>query len=84
MIAPVGGLAGAAAVAPGLAVVQWLTAGSISRAAQDARRDVGKLIRRADNLLRLTVADGPARGQDNCRCGLRVGVCSPANAGASD
>ena len=35
---------------------------SISQAAQDARRDVGRLTRRADNLLRLTVADGPERG----------------------
>jgi len=46
---------------PRLAVAQRFTASSISQAAQDARRDVGKLIRRADNLLRLTVADGPVR-----------------------
>jgi hypothetical protein len=51
----------AMAMAPRLAVAQRFTASSISQAAQDARRDVGKLIRRADNLLRLTVADGPAR-----------------------
>jgi hypothetical protein len=51
----------AAALAPGMAAAQRFTASSISQAAQDARRDVGKLIRRADNLLRLTVADGPAR-----------------------
>ena len=41
---------------------QTFTASSISQAAQDARRDVGRLSRRADNLLRLTVADGPTRG----------------------
>lgn len=41
---------------------QTFTATSISQAAQDARRDVGRLARRADNLLRLTVADGPERG----------------------
>jgi hypothetical protein len=41
---------------------QTFTATSISQAAQDARRDVGRLARRADNLLRLTVADGAERG----------------------
>src|SRR5665213_249612 len=46
---------------PRLAMAQRFTASSISQAAQVARRDVGKLIRRADNLLRLTVADGPVR-----------------------
>jgi hypothetical protein len=40
---------------------QRFTATSISQAAQDARRDVGRLTRRADNLLRLTVADGAER-----------------------
>jgi hypothetical protein len=48
--------------APRLARAQVFTATSISQAAQDARRDAGKLARRADNLLRLTVADGPERG----------------------
>lgn len=55
-----GGLA--AMLAPRLAAAQTFTATSISQAAQDARRDAGKLARRADNLLRLTVADGPAHG----------------------
>jgi hypothetical protein len=41
---------------------QTFTATAISQAAQQARRDVGKLARRADNLLRQTVADGPERG----------------------
>jgi len=41
---------------------QTFTATSISQAAQDARREVGLLGRRADNLLRLTVADGLERG----------------------
>jgi hypothetical protein len=54
------GALAATALAPRLAAAQRFTASSISQAAQDARRDVGKLIRRADNLLRLTVADGPA------------------------
>jgi hypothetical protein len=57
-----GGLAAAAIFAPWLAEAQTFTASSISQAAQDARRDVGRLSRRADNLLRLTVADGPAHG----------------------
>src|SRR5579864_6691992 len=54
-----GGLA-ATFVLPRAAWAQRFTAGSISQAAQDARRDAGWLGRRADNLLRLTVADGPA------------------------
>jgi hypothetical protein len=54
-------LALAAAFAPARAMGQTFTATSISQAAQDARRDAGRLARRADNLLRLTVADGPAR-----------------------
>lgn len=45
----------------GRAAAQRFTATSISQAAQDARRDAGRLARRADNLLRLTVADGPER-----------------------
>ena len=58
-------MAGALAVsafAPGRAAAQRFTATSISQAAQQARRDAGRLARRADNLLRLTVADGPERG----------------------
>src|SRR6478672_11938481 len=47
-----------AALAPRLAAAQTFTATSISQAAQQARRDVGVLARRADNLLRQTVADG--------------------------
>jgi hypothetical protein len=53
-----GALALAAAFAPATAGAQTFNATSIS---QDARRDAGRLARRADNLLRLTVADGPAR-----------------------
>ncbi len=45
----------------GRAPAQRFTATSISQAAQDARRDAGRLARRADNLLRLTVGDGPDR-----------------------
>ena len=56
-----GVLALAAAFAPARAMGQTFSATSISQAAQDARRDAGRLARRADNLLRLTVADGPAR-----------------------
>ncbi|HEY1475134.1 MAG TPA: hypothetical protein VGF53_13745 [Pseudolabrys sp.] len=44
------------------AAAQRFTADSISQAAQEARRDAGRLARRADDLLRLTVADGPDRG----------------------
>ena len=47
---------------PARAAAQTFNATSISQAAQDARRDVGRLARRADNLLRLTVADGAERG----------------------
>jgi hypothetical protein len=54
-----GGLAASIFAAPARA--QVFTASSISLAAQDARRDVGRLSRRADNLLRMTVADGPDR-----------------------
>jgi hypothetical protein len=49
-----------AAIGPTTA--QTFTATDISQAAQNARRDVGRLARRADNLLRQTVADGPGRG----------------------
>jgi hypothetical protein len=56
-----GGLAAALALSPRLSA-QTFTASSISQAAQDARRDVGRLSRRADALLRVTVADGPTRG----------------------
>ncbi len=57
-----GGLAAAAISAPRRAPAQTWTATSISQAAQEARRDVGRLSVRADNLLRLTIADGPERG----------------------
>lgn len=50
------------AMAIGPAAAQTFTATAISQAAQQARRDVGKLARRAGNLLRQTVADGPDRG----------------------
>jgi len=53
------GAALAAAVASGRAAAQRYTATSISQAAQEARREVGALAQRADDLLRLTVADGP-------------------------
>jgi len=56
-----GGLA-AAAFTPGFVRAQTFTATSISQAAQDARRDVGELGRRADDLLRRTVAAGSERG----------------------
>jgi len=56
----VGGLL--AAAVGGSAAAQTFTATAISQAAQQARRDVGRLARRADNLLRLTIADGPDRG----------------------
>jgi hypothetical protein len=61
------GFAAALAFAPQRAVAQTFTASSISQAAQDARREVGRLSRRADNLLRLTVADGPERGANAVR-----------------
>ncbi len=61
-----GALAAATVLAPRLAA-QTFTASSISQAAQDARRDVGRLSLRADNLLRLTVADGPERGASAVR-----------------
>jgi hypothetical protein len=53
-----GGLAAAGAL-PRRAGAQRFTQDSISLAAQEARRDAGWLGRRADNLLRQTVADGP-------------------------
>jgi hypothetical protein len=56
-----GRLAAAVVFAPGLVAAQTFTATSISQAAQEARRETGRLARRADNLLRLTVADGPER-----------------------
>ncbi|MGI8527604.1 MAG: hypothetical protein ACR2K5_15820 [Pseudolabrys sp.] len=51
--------AAASGFAPRPAAAQTFTFNSISQAAQDARRDVGALGRRADDLLRQTVADGP-------------------------
>ncbi len=61
------GALAAAVFAPRLAAAQIWTATSISQAAQDARRDVGRLSLRADNLLRLTIADGPERGASAVR-----------------
>lgn len=49
-------------MAAGQPAAQAFTATDISQAAQNARRDVGRLARRAANLLRQTVADGPERG----------------------
>lgn len=56
------GLAGgfAAALLTRRAAAQTFTADSISQAAQEARREVGRLSLRADGLLRDVVADGPA------------------------
>ena len=59
--------AAAAVLTPRRLAAQTFTESSISQAAQDARRDVGRLSRRADNLLRLTVADGPERGASAVR-----------------
>jgi hypothetical protein len=61
------GLVAAMVFTPRLLAAQTFTANSISQAAQDARRDVGRLARRADNLLRLTVADGPERSANAVR-----------------
>ena len=63
-------MAGTLAAAPLLPQVgagQTFTATSISQAAQDARRDAGRLARRADYLLRVTVANGPERGASAVR-----------------
>ncbi len=60
----IGVLGLAAILTPRLAAAQTFTATSISQAAQEARRDAGLLARRADDLLRLTVADGPERGRN--------------------
>jgi hypothetical protein len=57
----------AALLAPRFAGAQTFTASSISQAAQEARRDVGALARRADNLLRVTVADGPEHSANAVR-----------------
>ena len=62
-----GAFAAAAVFAPRLAAAQTFNATSISQAAQEARRDAGRLALRADNLLRLTVADGPERGASAVR-----------------
>ena len=55
----VGGAAAAFVAEPALA--QLYSQSTISQAAQDARREAGRFGRRADNLLRLTVADGAER-----------------------
>ena len=57
-----GSLAAAALFGPAPVLAQRFSESTISQAAQDARRDAGRLARRADNLLRLTVADGPEHG----------------------
>lgn len=57
----------AALLAPRFAIAQTFTATSISQAAQEARRDVGALAWRADNLLRVTVADGPEHSANAVR-----------------
>jgi hypothetical protein len=54
--------AGAFIAAGGGAAAQTFTSTAISQAAQQARREVGRLAQRADSLLRQTVADGPERG----------------------
>ncbi len=54
-----GSFAAAAIFAPKLALAQRFSKSTISQAAQDARREAGRLGRRVDNLLRATVADGP-------------------------
>jgi hypothetical protein len=62
--------AGGFALAAGPATAQVYTATSISEAAQQARREVGRLGRRADNLLRQTAADGAGRGNSAVRRAL--------------
>ena len=57
-----GSFAAAAIFAPKLALAQRFSESTISQAAQDARREAGRLGRRADNLLRATAADGPGHG----------------------
>lgn len=73
-------LAAAESLVPRFAAAQTFTATSISQAAQDARRDVDQLARRADNLLRRTVAassvPGARRGGLPHRAGsARAGAC---------
>ncbi|HXX25224.1 MAG TPA: hypothetical protein VEJ40_01055 [Pseudolabrys sp.] len=53
-----GGLAAKAAFAPARSLAQVFSQTTISKAAQDARRDAGWFGQRADNLLRIMVADG--------------------------
>lgn len=57
----IAGLAAVAALAPRRAPAQVFTGTSISQAAQDARRDVGRLGLRADAMLRHVIADGRAQ-----------------------
>ena len=57
----IAGLAAVAALAPHRARAQVFTGTSISQAAQDARRDVGRLGLRADAMLRHVIADGRAQ-----------------------
>lgn len=58
LIGLAGGLAAALAL-PRFSAAQRYTATSISQAAQDARREVGRLGQRADNMLRHIVEGGP-------------------------
>jgi len=51
----------AALLLPRLSTAQRFTASSISQAAQDARREVGRLGQRADNMLRHVIEAGPER-----------------------
>src|SRR6185437_9234539 len=57
----IAGLAAVAALTPRRAPAQVFTGTSISQAAQDARRDVGRLGLRADAMLRHVIADGRAQ-----------------------
>jgi hypothetical protein len=54
-----GGLAAAAAFAPHRTLAQLYSQTTISKAAQEARREVGRLGQRADNMLRHVVEGGP-------------------------
>jgi hypothetical protein len=55
------GLAAASVLGRKAALAQDYSETTISQAAQQARREAGRFGRRADNLLRLTIADGPGR-----------------------
>jgi hypothetical protein len=59
-----GGLAAAAAFAPQQTLAQLYSQTTISKAAQEARREVGRLGQRADNMLRHVVEGGPEHGAE--------------------